>query len=98
MEKKNLVCSPVVFDNEHHTYTLDGHSLSGVTPIIAWLFPDTYKGTPYQYKRRCTAHRLQGTPSNVSSIPTARTATYGHLRNPYTHHQARCPLNRITQS
>lgn len=46
MEKLNLVESPVVFNSEHHTYTLDGHELSGVTPIIAWLFPDTYKGIP----------------------------------------------------
>ena len=46
MEKMNLKESPVVFDSEHHTYTLDGHELSGVTPIIAWLFPDTYKGIP----------------------------------------------------
>lgn len=42
----NLKESPVVFDHEHHTYKLNGHELSGVTPIIAWLFPDTYKGIP----------------------------------------------------
>lgn len=42
----NLVGSPVVFNSEHHTYTLEGHELSGVTPIIAWLFSDTYKGIP----------------------------------------------------
>lgn len=42
----NLVNSPVVFEPEHHTYTLNGHQLSGVTAIISWLFPDTYKGIP----------------------------------------------------
>lgn len=42
----NLVGSPVVFDSEHHIYTLEGHELSGVTPIIKWLFPDTYTGIP----------------------------------------------------
>ena len=48
MEKMNfdLKESPVVFNQEHHTYDLNGHELSGVTPIIAWLFPDTYKGIP----------------------------------------------------
>ena len=47
MEKKiNLVESPVVFDQEHHTYDLYGQQLSGVTPIISWLFPDTYAGIP----------------------------------------------------
>ena len=43
---RSLVESPVVFNPEHHTYTLNGQQLSGVTPIIAWLFPDTYKGIP----------------------------------------------------
>ena len=46
MKKLDLVESRVVFDNEHHTYTLDGRELSGVTPIVKWLFPDTYKGIP----------------------------------------------------
>ena len=46
MRKLDLVESRVVFDNEHHTYTLDGRELSGVTPIVKWLFPDTYKGLP----------------------------------------------------
>ena len=46
MEKMNLKESPVVFDSEHHTYHLHGQELSGVTPIISWLFPDTYKGIP----------------------------------------------------
>lgn len=43
---RSLYESPVVFNPEHHIYTLDGQQLSGVTPIIAWLFPDTYKGIP----------------------------------------------------
>ena len=38
--------SPVVFEPEHHTYTLNGHQLSGVTAIVKWLFPDTYAGIP----------------------------------------------------
>lgn len=46
--EKNLIYSPVRFNEDGHTYTLDGHSLSGVTPIIAWLFPETYKGIPKQ--------------------------------------------------
>ena len=46
MKRLNLVESPVVFDSEHHTYSLYGQELSGVTPIVKWLFPDTYKGIP----------------------------------------------------
>lgn len=45
-KKDNLVMSPVQFNEDGHTYTLSGHSLQGVTPIIAWLFPETYKGIP----------------------------------------------------
>ena len=38
--------SSVVFDRESHTYTKDGKELSGVTPIVHWLFPETYAGIP----------------------------------------------------
>ena len=43
---RSLYESPVVFNPEHHTYDLNGQQLSGITPIIAWFFPDTYKGIP----------------------------------------------------
>lgn len=46
MEKKALKESPVIFDQEAHEYTLNGIRLSGITPIISWMFPDTYKGIP----------------------------------------------------
>ena len=46
MEKFSLYNSPVLFEEDGHTYTLEGHTLQGVTPIIAWLFPETYKGIP----------------------------------------------------
>ena len=44
MKKQVLPISRVVFDGEHHTYTLDGKQLQGVTPIVSWLFPKTYEG------------------------------------------------------
>lgn len=46
MSKVQLAMSPVCFNEDGHTYTLEGHGLQGVTPIIAWLFPETYKGIP----------------------------------------------------
>ena len=48
METKEmtLTMSPVLFNEDGHTYSLEGHTLQGVTPIIAWLFPETYKGIP----------------------------------------------------
>ena len=46
MKKEQLYQSPVQFHEDGHTYELNGEQFSGVTPIIAWLFPDTYKGIP----------------------------------------------------
>lgn len=46
MKQSELYVSPVQFHNDGHTYDLNGKKLEGVTPIIAWLFPDTYKGIP----------------------------------------------------
>ena len=46
----------MVFNEEHHTYTLNGHALSGVTPIIAWLFPDTYQGIPQSVLSQAAAY------------------------------------------
>lgn len=56
MEKMNLTESRVVFNQEHHTYTLDGRELSGVTPIVAWLFPNTYKGIPQSVLENAAAY------------------------------------------
>ena len=56
MEKKQLVCSDVDFDAQSHTYKLNGLPLSGVTPIIAWLFPDTYKGIPQSVLSQAAAY------------------------------------------
>lgn len=44
--KQSLYNSPVLFNEDGHTYHLEGHTLQGVTPIIAWLFPETYRGIP----------------------------------------------------
>lgn len=41
-----LYKSPVAFDQEAHTYELNGKYLNGVTGIVAWLFPDTYDTIP----------------------------------------------------
>lgn len=40
----NLVKSGVVFDEAAHRYTLGGKELKGVTPIVEWMFPETYAG------------------------------------------------------
>jgi hypothetical protein len=54
MEK--LYKSPVQFNEDEHTYTLDGKVLSGVTPIVAWLFPETYKGIPESILAQAAAY------------------------------------------
>lgn len=38
--------SPVTFDKKEHKYSLNGKELSGVTPIVQWLFPETYASIP----------------------------------------------------
>lgn len=51
-----LCKSPVVFDAKSHTYELDGMPLQGVTPIVAWMFPDTYADIPPSVLDRAAAH------------------------------------------
>ena len=46
MKREELYQSPVQFEKDGHTYTMNDNRLDGVTPIIHWLFPDTYKGIP----------------------------------------------------
>lgn len=42
-----LTKSCVRFDSEAHAYSLpDGTPLQGVTPIVSWMFPDTYGNVP----------------------------------------------------
>lgn len=40
----NLAKSQVTFDEEQHRYFLGERELSGITPIVHWLFPSTYDG------------------------------------------------------
>lgn len=54
--KEALRESAVVFDRDKHEYTLNGQKISGVTPVIGWLFPDTYKGIPQQVLNRAADH------------------------------------------
>lgn len=56
MEKEIFKKSPVVFDEEKHTYTLDGKKLSGVTAIVSWLFPTTYADIPQSVLDKAAAH------------------------------------------
>lgn len=56
MRKEELKQSGVVFDAENHTYELGGLPLSGITPIISWLFPDTYKGIPKAVLDKAAEH------------------------------------------
>ena len=56
MRQHNLIESPVIFNAEEHSYTLNGQSLQGVTPIIAWLFPETYRGIPKEVLAAAACH------------------------------------------
>lgn len=52
MKKEELRKSPVVFHDKEHRYDLDGQDLHGITPIIAWLFPETYADIPEEVLER----------------------------------------------
>ena len=56
MSKIELKKSPVIFDENAHTYTLDGVRLSGVTAIVKWMFPDTYKDIPQSVLEKAAEH------------------------------------------
>ena len=48
-----LVKSPVVFNEENHTYFLGEKQLRGITGMISrQLFPDKYKGVPDHVMRQ----------------------------------------------
>lgn len=44
--------SRVVFQEESHTYDLDGKKLHGVTDIVKWVFNETYDGIPADVLQR----------------------------------------------
>lgn len=56
MSKIELKKSPVIFDEAAHTYTLEGVRLSGVTAIVKWMFPDTYKDIPQSVLDKAAEH------------------------------------------
>lgn len=56
MSKIELKQSPVFFDEAAHTYTLEGVRLSGVTAIVKWMFPDTYKDIPQSVLEKAAEH------------------------------------------
>lgn len=56
---KKLNESPVIFDSGKHTYTLNGVRLSGVTAIVKWMFPETYKDIPQSVLEKAAAHGTQ---------------------------------------
>ena len=44
--EKVLKQSAVVFNDHEHTYRLGDKVLNGVTPIVKWMFPETYTDIP----------------------------------------------------
>ena len=50
--KNELNESRVVFQEESHTYDLDGKKLHGVTDIVKWVFDETYDGIPADVLQR----------------------------------------------
>lgn len=66
--------SKVVFNDKKHTYTLKGRPLQGVTPIIGWMFPDTYHDIPQDVLDRAaerghTIHRCCQVADDFGVLP-----------------------------
>lgn len=51
-----LTKSAVVFDKATHTYVLEDRLLKGVTPIVKWMYPDTYKDIPQEVLNKAAEH------------------------------------------
>src|SRR5574344_493942 len=54
--KKELVKREVIFDKNTHSYSLNGRRLRGVTPIVKWMYPDTYKDIPEAVLMKAAEH------------------------------------------
>lgn len=48
--------SKVIFNEEQHTYTLGEKQLSGITSIVKWFFPETYKSVPEDVLKEAAKH------------------------------------------
>ena len=48
--------SAVVFNTADHTYHLDGRKISGVTPIVKWMYPETYRDIPEEVLAKAAEH------------------------------------------
>ena len=55
-EKNELKRSAVVFDEATHTYTADGRNPQGITPIVNWVFSQTYDGIPADVLKKAADH------------------------------------------
>lgn len=70
-----LAKSPVIYDREQHTYTLDGVLLPGVTKMIGYqIAPDAFSGIPSYVLERAAmrgsmVHDLCETFDNFGSVP-----------------------------
>lgn len=56
MKEIKLRESAVVFSTADHTYHLDGRKICGVTPIVKWMYPETYSDIPEEVLARAAEH------------------------------------------
>jgi len=96
MKKESLKQSQVVFNNVKHEYYCDGKQLTGVTPIVAWLFPKTYAGISEEtlmnaanegkrIHELCQMYDQFGTDSDEPQVETYKglTSSYEHVCSEY---------------
>ena len=54
--KNKLNESSVRFQSEDHTYHAEGRNPQGITPVVNWVFDDTYKGIPANVMKMAADH------------------------------------------
>ena len=54
--KEELVKSDVIFNEEEHSYHRGDQPFGGVTSIVKWVYPETYKGIPQSVLQKAADH------------------------------------------
>lgn len=78
MNNINLTKSAVAFNPADHSYKLGERKLSGVTPIVKWVYPETYGDIPEEVlakaAERGTAVHLDCQMADAGFAPSSREA------------------------
>lgn len=86
MKREDLKKSPVRFITDGHRYELEGRELVGVTPVVKWLFPETYTDIPDEVLQRAAergtlVHSLCQLADTMGTVEGDEARAYVELMN-----------------